>query len=153
MPDPRSCSSGTPALLAIADELRVSDLAGEALDAIVRGVDLQDHAGFRVQRRDDSPSGACDWSCRPRPAARPARAMISGMRKAPPISMSSPRDTTASRPLASVLRHSSTAAALLLTTVASSAPVNAHSKDADVVVALAALAGLQVEFERDRHSA
>ncbi len=56
--------------------------------------------------------------------------MISGMRKAPPISISSPRETTASRPPASVLSTSSTAAALLLTTVASSAPVSSHSRSA-----------------------
>ena len=49
--------------------------------------------------------------------------MISGIRNAPPISTSSPRDTITSRPLASVFRASSTAAALLFTTVAASAPV------------------------------
>src|SRR5580704_14953006 len=54
--------------------------------------------------------------------------MISGMRKAPPISISSPRETIASRPLASVLSTSRTAAALLLTTVASSAPVSSQSR-------------------------
>ena len=53
--------------------------------------------------------------------------MMSGMRKAPPISISSPRETMASRPFASVLSTISTAAALLLTTVASSAPVSSHS--------------------------
>ena len=52
--------------------------------------------------------------------------MMSGMRKAPPISISSPRETTASRPSASVFSDSRTAAALLLTTVASSAPVSSH---------------------------
>ena len=54
--------------------------------------------------------------------------MMSGMRNAPPISISSPRDTIASRPPARVLRQSSTAAALLFTTVASSAPVSAQSR-------------------------
>ena len=58
----------------------------------------------------------------------PARTMMSGMRKAPPISISSPRETTASLPLAKVLRTSRTAAALLLTTVASSAPLSSHSR-------------------------
>ena len=53
--------------------------------------------------------------------------MISGMRNAPPISISSPRDTTASRPVANVLSTSSTAAALLLTMVASSAPVSSRN--------------------------
>ena len=48
------------------------------------------------------------------------------MRKEPPISTSSPRDTTTSRPSARVLSASSTAAALLLTTAAAAAPVRAQ---------------------------
>ena len=79
----------------------------------------------------------------------PARLMISGMRKAPPISINSPRDTIASRPLASVLSTSSTAAALLLTTVASSAPVSSRRQIAQNIVAVAALAGVEIVFERD----
>src|SRR3546814_9283078 len=54
--------------------------------------------------------------------------MMSGMRKAPPISTNSPRDTTTSRRLAKPLSISKTAAALLLTTVAASAPVSSHNK-------------------------
>mmetsp|Transcript_6298 Transcript_6298/g.25483 ORF Transcript_6298/g.25483 Transcript_6298/m.25483 type:complete len:215 (+) Transcript_6298:77-721(+) len=50
------------------------------------------------------------------------------MRKAPPISTSSPRDTMASRPRASAAMPSKTAAALLLTTVAASAPVSSQSR-------------------------
>ena len=109
-------------------ELSRSDLGGKALDAIVRCVDLQNYAGLCIKRRKiilwvrAIGRADLDEPC-------PARAMISGMRKAPPISMSSPRDTTASRPLESVFRHRSTAAALLLTTVASWAPVNEHNKD------------------------
>ena len=53
----------------------------------------------------------------------PARAITSGMRNAPPISTSSPRETNTSRWRASVFNTNSTAAALLLTTVAASAPV------------------------------
>src|SRR6202451_111004 len=49
------------------------------------------------------------------------------MRKAPPISTSSPRDTTTSRRFDKVLSISNTAAALLFTTVAASAPVNSRS--------------------------
>ena len=60
--------------------------------------------------------------------AAPARAMMSGRRNAPPISISSPRETIASRALASVFSTSSTAAALLLTTVASSAPVSSRTR-------------------------
>ena len=46
----------------------------------------------------------------------PDFAMTSGMRKDPPISTSSPRETITSPPSARVFRASSTAAALLLTT-------------------------------------
>src|SRR5438093_663254 len=48
------------------------------------------------------------------------------MRNEPPISTSSPRETSTSRSAASVLSASSTAAALLLTTSAASAPVKAR---------------------------
>ncbi len=58
----------------------------------------------------------------------PALRITSGMRNAPPISTSSPRDTMTSRRRASVLSMSSTAAALLFTTVADSAPVSSQSK-------------------------
>ena len=57
----------------------------------------------------------------------PACRMMSGIRNEPPISISSPRDTSTSRRAASALSISSTAAALLLTTVAASAPVSSHS--------------------------
>ena len=56
--------------------------------------------------------------------------MMSGMRNEPPISISSPRETGTSRPSASVLRINSTAAALLFTTVAASAPVISRSRRA-----------------------
>ena len=54
--------------------------------------------------------------------------MMSGMRNAPPISTSSPRETSTSLPRASVLSSSSTAAALLFTAVAASPPVNSRSR-------------------------
>src|SRR5439155_179101 len=53
--------------------------------------------------------------------------MMSGIRNSPPISMSSPRETTTSLPWASVSSARRTAAALLLTTSASSAPVRRRS--------------------------
>ena len=56
----------------------------------------------------------------------PDMAMMSGMRNDPPISMSSPRLTTTSRPRANSARTIITAAALLFTTAASSAPVMAQ---------------------------
>lgn len=49
------------------------------------------------------------------------------MRKAPPISTSSPRETITSLPRAIAAMVSSTAAALLFTTVAACAPVSVHS--------------------------
>ncbi|MBA7470384.1 hypothetical protein ES707_05669 [subsurface metagenome] len=49
--------------------------------------------------------------------------MISGIRKAPPISMSCPRDTMTSFPFVSVFRIKSVAPALLLTMIPASAPV------------------------------
>ena len=58
----------------------------------------------------------------------PARFMMSGIRNAPPISISSPRETGTSLRFASVSRTSSTAAALLLTTSAASAEVSRHSR-------------------------
>ena len=51
--------------------------------------------------------------------------MMSGIRNAPPISISSPRDTRTGLPFASVWRARSSAAAQLLTTSASSASVRA----------------------------
>ena len=50
--------------------------------------------------------------------------MMSGTRKLPPISTSSPREMTASRPSAELLSASTSAAAQLFTTSASSAPVS-----------------------------
>jgi hypothetical protein len=49
-------------------------------------------------------------------------AMMSGTRNPPPISTSSPRDTITSRSRATAPSASSTAAALLLTTIPASAP-------------------------------
>ncbi len=60
----------------------------------------------------------------------PLTAMISGMRKLPPISMSWPRETMASLPAQMARRVMTVAAALLLTAVADSAPVSrqTHSR-------------------------
>src|SRR3989442_1574340 len=53
---------------------------------------------------------------------------MSGIRNDPPISTSSPRDTTASPPRARALRATSSAPAALFTTSASSAPVSSTSR-------------------------
>ena len=57
-------------------------------------------------------------------------AMMSGTRKLPPISTSSPREMIASRPSASVLSARTSAAAQLFTTSASSAPVSSARRAA-----------------------
>ena len=54
---------------------------------------------------------------------QPARTITSGTRNEPPISTSSPRETTTSLRIARAFSTSRTAAALLLTTTAASAPV------------------------------
>ena len=53
--------------------------------------------------------------------------MMSGIRNAPPISMSSPRETIVSFRFDNALSNKKTAAALLFTTVAASAPVSSQS--------------------------
>ena len=60
----------------------------------------------------------------------PERARTSGIRNPSPISTSSPRETTTSRPSASAATARRTAAALLLTTSAASAPVSRPSASA-----------------------
>ena len=69
------------------------------------------------------------------------------MRNPSPISISSPRETTTSRPSASAASASSTAAALLLTTSAASAPGQAAEQRREVVLARPALAPLEVVLE------
>ena len=78
----------------------------------------------------------------------PARAMMSGRRNEPPISISSPRETIASLPAPKVLSTSSTAAALLLTTAGVLGAGQLADQAAHVVVALAARAAAEVELER-----
>ena len=56
----------------------------------------------------------------------PLCSITSGIRNFPPISTSSPLETTTSPPLARELRMSMTAAALLFTAIAASAPVSRH---------------------------
>ena len=80
-------------------------------------------------------------------AARPERASTSGMRKPSPISISSPRETSTSRPSASAASASSTAAALLLTTSAASAPVSRRRIAGDVILPRAARPGAEVVLE------
>ena len=58
-------------------------------------------AGSRRRRRSArarSPTAACGWSFRPRPARHPPEAITSGTRNPPPISTSCPRETSTDRP-------------------------------------------------------
>ena len=73
--------------------------------------------------------------------------MMSGIRKAPPISISSPRDTGTSFRRAKLFNVRSTAAALLLTTSARSAPVNSHNRPSGLLVSVPAFSGDGVEFQ------
>ena len=77
----------------------------------------------------------------------PLRAMTSGMRKEPPISTNSPRDTITSRSLARVSRDMSTAAALLFTTRAAWAPVNSQSSSSTWLYLGPAPAFVQIVFQ------
>ena len=111
-PDPASTTTGGPSVASSATERRL----GEADHAVVRRVHLQHDRGSLRDRALVVGARACGWSCPPRPACAPVSARISGTRNPPPISTSSPRDTSTSRSRASVASTSSTAAALLLTT-------------------------------------
>ena len=136
-PEPTSSITGTPS----PHSASISTSSVKPSGAEVRRVRAQDRAGALAERRARSRPAACGWWCRPRPAARPACATTSGMRKPPPISISCPRETTTSRPgPASAAAASSTAAAQLLTTSAASAPGELAQQRLDVRVARAALA-------------
>ena len=69
------------------------------------------------------------------------------MRKPPPTSTASPRETTTSLPRATARTVSMTAAALLLTANPASAPVIRRSRSVEVGVARSALARREVHFE------
>ena len=81
------------------------------------------------------------WSCRPRAAGRRCDSSSSGMRKPSPISTSSPRASTSSRPGPSAVATSASAAAQLLTTSAASAAGHGGEQRGDRRLARAARAG------------
>ena len=105
VPEPRSSTSGTPRARARIARSRVDTSAREAFDAIVRRVHLEQRVRSWRRARPRSRAGAYGWSCRPRRASRPARLMISGIRNAPPISISSPRETISSTTLRERIEH------------------------------------------------
>ena len=75
----------------------------------------------------------------------PLLAMTSGMRKAPPISISSPRETITSLPWAKVFNPE--AAALLFTTVAASAPGQLDKESLNHFFTPTAFAGRQIVLQ------
>ena len=77
----------------------------------------------------------------------PLTAMISGMRKLPPISMSWPRDTITSLPGTGRRRAITVAAALLLTAVGRLRAGQAADPFADRRLPGRAFAGLQIQLE------
>ncbi len=107
----------------------------------------EDGGDVRRRVRGDSPRGGCGWWCRPRGAGRRSAARMSGIRKDPPISISSPREIRTSRPAARALSASSSAPAALLTASASSAPVTARSGSRQWSLRLPAGAGVEIELQ------
>ena len=77
----------------------------EADHAVVRRVHLQHERDVVGDARARSRSAACGSSCRPRRGARRSPRGSPGIRKPPPISTSSPRDTSTERPRAKCREH------------------------------------------------
>ena len=99
---------------------------GEPLDPVVGRVHGQHQPRVRAEPggvvAQVGAVGGADLAQR-----HPAASMISGSRNSPPISISSPRETSTSRPRASPSRARSSAPAALFTTSAASAPVASRS--------------------------
>ena len=115
-------------LAARAPRARASDGCGEPDDPEVRLVDAQQRRRLGPDRVARSRPTLVRFVVPTSTMRAPERARTSGMRKPSPISTSSPRETTTSRPSASAASASSTAAALLLTTSAASAPVSRRER-------------------------
>ena len=128
-------------------QLGDADRADEAFDPVVRGVHLeQQRRGLRLAGPVVvGDPGAVGGPHLDQPA--PDSAMISGIRKPPPISTSSPRDTTTGRPAASAPATRSTAPAPLLTTSASLGPAGPRQQPTGMVLAGAAPAVRRSELE------
>src|SRR6266852_1172618 len=106
-------------------------VGGESGDLEIRAVHLEQQSTVRRQRS----VVIVGWVRLVVPTSTtraPERAMMSGIRNDPPISTSSPRETTASPPRASALSASSTAPAALFTTSASAAPVSSTSRSRQI---------------------
>ena len=102
-PEPMSATTGTPERGQLA---RPATAAVKPRDHEVRRVHLEHEAGLPGRRRRRSRPAWCGWWCPPRAAARRWTASRSGSRKPSPISTSSPRLTTISRPAASAVAAS-----------------------------------------------
>ena len=77
----------------------------------------------------------------------PLASRMSGIRNEPPISTSSPRDSRTSRPDARLESARASAAALLLTTRAASAPVRARTRFSDTSTAVAATPRIEAHLQ------
>ncbi len=133
----------------IAASSRSVDLRGETLDAVVRGVDLQHKPGLRRRSRRHSPCRCVRLVVPTSTSRAPARAMMSGMRNAPPISISSPRETIASRPLRQRVEHEQHRGGVVVDDRRVLGAGELAQQRAHMIVALAALAGVEVEFQRN----
>ena len=92
-------TSGTPCARArCAREVARRHRGGEALDRVVRGMHLHHQRRSSGRSRSRSRAACVRLVVPTSTSLAPARAMMSGMRNAPPISISSPRETIASRP-------------------------------------------------------
>ena len=76
--------------------------------------------------------------------------MMSGMRNAPPISISSPRETIASRPLRQRVEHEQHRGGVVVDDGRVLGAGQLAQQAAQMIVALAALAAAEIELERDR---
>ena len=110
-------------------ELARRHLRREALDAVVRGVHLEDQPGLGADRARHSPSRCVRLVVPTSTSFAPApRHDVGHAERAADLDQLAARDDRLAALAPSVLSTSSTAAALLLTTVASSAPVSSQSR-------------------------
>ena len=97
-PLPSSTSTGTPARAPELRELRGRDRGDEPDQPEVAGEDLEQERRSPARPPPRSRASRVRLVAPTSTRRAPAAAMISGMRNEPPISTSSPRDTTTSRP-------------------------------------------------------
>ena len=146
-PLPWSSTSGIPRLARELGELLERRLLGEADDAEVARVDLQDQAGLGGERGPEVGEARAVRGpdlAQPRAALARARPGCGTSRRSRPAR---PRLTSTSRPSASVFTARSTAAAQLFTTTRRLDPEQLAQPRLGVGLAVAALAPLEVVLE------